>query len=181
MFRPNRPTHQLELSASQPTSATVQWDTSNDATNTGGQDGDAGTVTYVIEQQRIGDSDAWMERDRGTGTSNSLPRPVDNKFKTAKKDIQAGKFTTEVTLDRLTTGSIYQIRLYMTNSSGSGSAGDILEFETPMFEKKRATRSGRKTTKSYLGKESLKEGTFDENDRVENEEDEQFKVHHVDE
>lgn len=146
-----------------PTSVLLTWD-AMDATTTE-------EVKWIVETQRVGDSDAWMERERGTSSTTSVPRSRQSVFQHAA-ETQSGR-ETFVTLDRLTTGSRYRARLYLRNESGSGNPGDYTEFETPMFDSstKRGVRSGSSRV-GLLGRSE--EGGAGE--RVE-----RFAVHHREE
>ena len=74
-----------------------------------------------------------------------------------------------VQLDRLQSGSVYQVRLYMKNSSGNGDPGDSIEIETPMYVKKK--RGDGRVSR-------LNESNFDDTRDGDEDFDERFTVHH---
>ena len=126
----------------------------------------------MVETQRVSDSDAWMERERGTSSTTSVPRPTQSVFKHATET--ASGSDTFVTLDRLTTGSRYRARVYLRNESGSGNPGDYIEFETPMFERGGGSRGKGSSRIGSLGRSS-EEKMSGGGERVE---EERFAVHH---
>jgi hypothetical protein len=114
------------------------------------------------------DSDAWIKRDHGTSSSTSVPRTADRKFKKVN-EVRPVKFNTFLTLERLMSGSLYEIRLYMRNESGAGVPGKVVKFEAPMFgdEKKSKTVGGGGAARGCvgaLGRQALREQQFTEDD-----------------
>jgi len=177
-LRPDAPVTTPTIVDLKPTSVTISWEIGD-----GDGDGARGVtpnnkLVFVVEQRRAGDSDAWMKRDRGTSSSTSVPRPADSKFKKVQ-EVRPGNFNTFCTLDRLTTGSLYEIRLYMRNESGAGAPGKIVSFETPMFgnkTKKSKTLTSRKGRVGALGRQALREQKLEENEMTD---DYNPVVHHI--
>ena len=156
-----------------PTSVLLTWD-EVDMTTPEEEGGEK--TKWMVETQRVSDSNAWMERERGTSSTTSVPRPTQSVFKHATET--ASGSDTFVTLDRLTTGSRYRARVYLRNESGSGNPGDYVEFETPMFEGSSTRRGGSRSKGSSrigsLGRSS-EEKMSGGGERVE---EERFAVHH---
>ena len=133
---PASPVPALTLVEISQTTATLSWD---GAVVEGKSSREDEALRYVVETRRVGDSEAWCNRELNTTSSNSVKRAVQHKFQTVQ---ETSMQNTMVQLDRLQTGSVYQVRLYLKNTSGNGAPGKAIDLETPMFVAKRGGRGG---------------------------------------
>ena len=169
---PASPVPALTLVEISQTTATLSWD---GAVVEGKSSREDEALRYVVETRRVGDSEAWLGRELNTTSSNSVKRAVQHKFQTVQ---ETSMQNTMVQLDRLQTGSVYQVRLYLKNASGNGAPGKAIEMETPMFVAKRGGRGGSGSGRLNSSGRSTGGGGDSRVEQGEEGEEGRFAVHH---
>ena len=139
LFAPRRPNAlgTLEVVEVLPTSVRVMWE-EEDAENA------PRTTAVVVEARRLGDTEAWVRKAASTtrAASSSEPRPTSSKF-SAVCSVDGGQGV--ALLEKLSSGSVYRIRVRARNTSGLGEPSAAVEVETPLFEP--ANARGRDSTR----------------------------------